>query len=118
MRVTFPRSIRATVFAPYFTHGTWIFDDDRLGLVLEPFVSGVPEMIDDLVRDIPNARQGFRLLFSNLYLRRVRERLVLLSEHRAAPASPAVTPRFLGTQAYTAGTVPVKVVLALLGEEL
>jgi hypothetical protein len=28
---------------------------------------------------------------SNLYLRRVRERLVLLSEHRAAPASPAVT---------------------------
>jgi hypothetical protein len=25
---------------------------------------GIPEMIDDLVRDIPNARQGFRLLFS------------------------------------------------------
>lgn len=28
---------------------------------------------------------------SNLYLRRVRERLVLSSEHRAAPAAPAVT---------------------------
>lgn len=26
--------------------------------------SGVPEMIDDLVADIPDARQGFRLLFS------------------------------------------------------
>ena len=25
---------------------------------------GIPEMIDDLVRDIPNARQGFRILFS------------------------------------------------------
>jgi hypothetical protein len=25
---------------------------------------GVPTMIDDLVQDIPNAREGFRLLFS------------------------------------------------------
>ena len=25
---------------------------------------GIPEMIDDLVREIPNAQQGFRLLFS------------------------------------------------------
>ena len=30
----------------------------------EPFVSGVPEMIDFLVKDIPNARNGFRMLFS------------------------------------------------------
>lgn len=52
------------IIAPYFAHGTWVFDDDRVGLVQEPFVSGVPEMIDDLVRDIPNARQGFRLFFS------------------------------------------------------
>lgn len=52
------------IIAPYFAHGTWVFDDDRVGLVQEPFVSGVPEMIDDLVRDIPDARQGFRLLFS------------------------------------------------------
>jgi hypothetical protein len=27
-------------------------------------VLGVPTMIDDLVEDIPNARDGFRLLFS------------------------------------------------------
>ena len=27
---------------------------------------GVPEMIDDLVKDIPNARSGFRLLFSSM----------------------------------------------------
>jgi hypothetical protein len=52
------------VIAPYFLHGTWVFDDDRVGLVQEPFVSGVLERIDDLVRDIPNARLGFRLLFS------------------------------------------------------
>jgi hypothetical protein len=52
------------IIIPYFVHGTWVFDDDRVGLVQEPFVSGVPEMIDDLVSDIPSARQGFRLFFS------------------------------------------------------
>jgi len=38
---------------------------------------------------------------SNLYLRRVRERLVLLSEHRAAPASPAVTLELVAGDATT-----------------
>jgi hypothetical protein len=38
---------------------------------------------------------------SNLYLRRVRERLVLLSEHRAAAASPAVTLQLVATDAAT-----------------
>ena len=52
------------VIAPYWHAGTWVFDDSDVDLVKEPFVSGVPEMIDDLVSDIPNARQGFRLLFS------------------------------------------------------
>lgn len=52
------------VIAPYWYQGTWVFDDDRVGLVREPFVLGVPEMIDLLVEDIPNAREGFRLTFS------------------------------------------------------
>ena len=54
------------VVAPYWLDsvGTWVFDDERVGLVQEPFVSGVPEMIDDLVSAVPNARAGFRLLFS------------------------------------------------------
>lgn len=52
------------VIAPYFLHGTWVFDDESVDLRQEPFVSGVPEMIDSLVADIPNARDGFRLLFS------------------------------------------------------
>ena len=38
---------------------------------------------------------------SNLYLRRVRERLVLLSEHRAAAASPPVTLELLGSDTAT-----------------
>ena len=52
------------IIAPYKHAGTWVFDDDRMGLVREPFVAGVPEMIDVLVKDIPNATNGFRLLFS------------------------------------------------------
>jgi hypothetical protein len=38
---------------------------------------------------------------SNLYLRRVRERLVLLSEHRAAPAAPPVYLELVSVQAET-----------------
>lgn len=38
---------------------------------------------------------------SNLYLRRVRDRLVLLSEHRAAAASPAVTLELVASDAAT-----------------
>lgn len=53
-----------TVIVPYRHAGTWVFDDPSAGLVREPFVAGVPEMIDVLVRDIPQADSGFRLLFS------------------------------------------------------
>jgi hypothetical protein len=52
------------VIAPYWYNGTWVFDDPALGLKREPFVAGVPEMIDVLVKDIPKAREGFRLTFS------------------------------------------------------
>jgi hypothetical protein len=53
------------VIAPYRYSGTWVFDDPNVGLVREPFVSGVPEMIDEMVKDIPRAREdGFRLTFS------------------------------------------------------
>jgi len=52
------------VIAPYWYNGTWVFDDQAAGLKREPFVAGVPEMIDLLVKDVPGARDGFRLLFS------------------------------------------------------
>jgi len=52
------------VVLPYWYDGTWVFDDERVGLVREPFVAGIPEMLDYLVRDIPDARDGFRLMFS------------------------------------------------------
>jgi hypothetical protein len=52
------------VIFPYRFNGVWVFDDDRGGLVREPFVSGIPEMIDRIVAHITDAENGFRLLFS------------------------------------------------------
>jgi uncharacterized protein DUF6717 len=52
------------IIQPYRHAGTWVFDDPRVGLHQEPFVSGIPAMIDTLVANVPNAAQGFRLLFS------------------------------------------------------
>lgn len=49
---------------PYRFNGTWVFDDPAVGLVREPFVAGIPEMIDRLVGGVPGAERGFRLLFS------------------------------------------------------
>ncbi len=52
------------VIAPYRHAGTWVFHDSKAGLVREPFIAGAPEMIDVLVKNIPGATNGFRLLFS------------------------------------------------------
>jgi hypothetical protein len=51
---------------------------------------------------------------SNLYLRRSRERLVLSSEHRAAPASPPVSLELVATNAET---THLEVVAELNGEK-
>jgi hypothetical protein len=53
------------IIAPYWYSGTWVFDDDSKGLDKEPFIEGVPEMINELVKDIPNALMGFKLFFSS-----------------------------------------------------
>src|ERR1051325_2455057 len=52
------------LIAPYRHEGMWVFDDPRVGLDKEPFVSGADLMLDRLAVDIPNTQKGFRLLFS------------------------------------------------------
>jgi hypothetical protein len=52
------------IIKPYKAHGTWVFDDEKHGLTQEPFVAGIPEMIDRLTSNIHNAQKGFRLTFS------------------------------------------------------
>lgn len=53
------------IIFPYQFEDAWVFDDQAMGLDKEPFVFGADDMIDWLVRDIPSAANGFRLLFSH-----------------------------------------------------
>jgi uncharacterized protein DUF6717 len=52
------------VIFPYRKNGVWMFDDAAKGLEQEPFVSGVPAMMDRLVAGIADAHLGFALHFS------------------------------------------------------
>lgn len=52
------------VIAPYKYLDMWVFDDEKVGLTQEPFVSGADTMIDRVVENIPNAEKGFILIFS------------------------------------------------------
>jgi hypothetical protein len=52
------------VISPYKYLGMWVFDDERVGLVQEPFVAGADTMIDRVVADLPNAERGFTMIFS------------------------------------------------------
>ena len=47
-----PPSNAIMIIAPYRYNGTWVFDDPDAGLRREPFVAGVPEMIDVLAKDV------------------------------------------------------------------
>lgn len=42
----------------------WVFDDPRVGLVQEPFISGADTLIDRAVSGISGADRGFLLIFS------------------------------------------------------
>lgn len=53
------------VIQPYKVNGIWVFDDESVGLKREPFVSGTDDIIELLVNDIPDAENGFNLLFSS-----------------------------------------------------
>jgi hypothetical protein len=56
------------VLHPYNYYGAWVFDDDRVGLVREPFVNGIPEILEDALADagipLDEAGEGFKLTFS------------------------------------------------------
>ena len=53
------------IIAPYKHLDMWVFDDARVGLSQEPFVSGADSLIDRAVADIPSAEKGFLLVFSS-----------------------------------------------------
>ena len=49
---------------PYKTEGLWVFDDPKVGLVQEPFVSGADDIIEQMVGGLVRPEDGFTLLFS------------------------------------------------------
>ena len=52
------------IIHPYKHHGTWVFDDPKVGLVQEPFVSGADVILERMVEGIPDADKGVTVLFS------------------------------------------------------
>ncbi|MGK7878119.1 MAG: DUF6717 family protein [Xenococcaceae cyanobacterium] len=56
------------VIHPYFYEGLWVFDDEKVGLDKEPFVSGSDTIIEKIIetKGIKNAAKGFTILFSDI----------------------------------------------------
>ena len=52
------------VIFPYKYENMWVFDDERVGLRQEPFVSGADTMIDQITAYLPHPEAGFRLTFA------------------------------------------------------
>ena len=52
------------IIFPYKIEDIWVFDDEKVGLIQEPFVSGADVILDKLTHHIPNADKGVKLLFS------------------------------------------------------
>ncbi len=69
-----------TVVFPYKHQNTWVFDDAEMGLTKEPFVFGIPQMIDRISKDIPEANKGFKLIFSAKPFPSFQQRLIWVKE--------------------------------------
>ena len=55
-----------SVFHPYKYEGMWVFDDEKVGLVQEPFVFGAEGIIDKYVETFNSPENGFTILFSSM----------------------------------------------------
>jgi hypothetical protein len=54
------------IIFPFMRDGTWCFDDQTFGLVAEPFVLGMSEIISRMLTrtDLPQPVERFKLIFS------------------------------------------------------
>jgi hypothetical protein len=53
-----------SVIFPYRLEGVWVFDDAATSLVREPFIGGADNILDVLTENIPDAANGFKIIFS------------------------------------------------------
>ena len=53
------------IIQPYRDLGTWLFDDESRNIIREPFVLGVPQMIDMYLEQKGIQANKFTLIFSN-----------------------------------------------------
>src|SRR5260221_636614 len=62
----FRRIFGTITICPYKDHGIWMFSDDATGLYEEPFIEGIPEIIEFAIEKagIKFAEEGFKLTFS------------------------------------------------------
>jgi hypothetical protein len=60
------KKLGVMVLFPYKLNGDWVFDDARVGLYQDPFIAGMPAIIDRIVADakIKNPDDGFKLVLS------------------------------------------------------
>jgi hypothetical protein len=89
LSITKPKTkvVANSMFAinPY-KKGLWKFDDASAGLVAEPFVGDVNEVIDKMSAHIPNTEAGFTLLFGPVRFPRWQVRMVRLEPDVAVEA--------------------------------
>ena len=74
------RANAMNVIFPVRRYGVWAFDDPSVSLFAEPFIQGVPEIIEDLVKDLPSAEDGFALFFAAAPFPKFQAELVWLRE--------------------------------------
>lgn len=55
------------IIKPYKYLDMCFFDDEKVGLLQKPFVSGADTLIDKATKSIPNTENGFILIFSKDY---------------------------------------------------
>lgn len=60
------------VIRPYYQNGLWVFDDERTGLIAEPFVAGADDLLDFILTQKgirEEAKNGFNAVFAKTEFR-------------------------------------------------
>jgi hypothetical protein len=101
---------------PYLYQGKcWVFDDPQTGLKEEEFVLGASEMISKLIaaKDIPNAKRGFTMSFSDQSFHHDVE-LTWISPEEAAKATGQRVTKLPATGSWYSGVVAGEQMVAWL----